>query len=86
MLCDSGRLCYEDWAKWNECNPQCGRRLMTRKRKVVTPLTDTAARLTSIARFRLCWGSNCKVACMGEKHALTNRHRGSIAGSAVSAL
>lgn len=51
-----------DWGEWDECNTQCGRGVMTRKRKVVVEARNGGQPCGTVSERRLCWGSNCKVA------------------------
>lgn len=51
-----------DWNDWDECNTQCGRGVMTRKRKVVVDARNGGKACGPVSERRVCWGSNCKVA------------------------
>ena len=51
-----------DWEDWEECNTQCGRGVMTRRRQVLVEARNGGKPCGAVSERRLCWGSNCKVA------------------------
>jgi len=51
-----------DWNDWEDCNTQCGRGVMTRKRRVIVDARNGGKPCGSVSERRLCWGTNCKVA------------------------